>query len=122
MQYYVHHVPGRLRIRIPSLRNNPTRAEEVKALLNVAGTHKIKVNSLTGSVVIHFDRHRVSADNLLDRLKTNGFYREDRTVTLDAKLRQASSKAGRKVSRAMFGWAVGRVLEANGLSLIAAFI
>jgi len=122
MKYYVHYTPGRLRVRIPCLRKNHRKVETVKALLDVHGTETINANTLTGSVVVTFDPDALTPQELLDLLKDNGFYREDRTITLDTQLQKKSSRVARKVSRAMFGWAVGRVLEANGLSLIAAFI
>jgi copper chaperone CopZ len=122
MKYYVHHTPGRLRIRIPSIRNNPVKADHVKSLLNVGGTEKIKVNPMTGSVVATYDPDAVSGQHLLRILKENGFYSEDRTITIDDQLQQASYTAAHKFRRAFFSWAVGRVLEANGLSLIAALI
>lgn len=122
MKYYVHHTPGRLRIRIPSLRNNPCKVKKTKTILNVSGTQETTVNPLTGSVVITYDPDRITAQHLLGVLKNNGFYSEDQTVTLDTQLQQASNKAARKVSRAMFGWAIGRMLEANGLSFIAVLI
>jgi hypothetical protein len=122
MKYYVHHTPGRLRIRIPSIRNNPVSADHVKSLLNIGGMEKIKVNPITGSVVATYDPGAVSGKHLLSILKENGFYSEDRTITIDDQLRQASNTAAHKFRRAFFSWAVGRVLESNGLSLIAAFI
>jgi hypothetical protein len=122
MKYYVHYVPGRLRVRIPNLRNNPAMGEKVKNLLAVDGTQKIGVRSLTGSVTVTYDPAVIRAEDLLGLLKSNGLFQEDRVITLDSQLRRATDNAARKVSRAAFGWAVGRVLEANGLSLIAAFI
>lgn len=122
MKYYVHHTPGRLRIRIPSIRSNPYRADKVKALLNVNGVERIEVNSLTGSVVVAYDMDAVSAQGLLGILKEGGFYSEDQTISIDMHIQQATGKAAHKVGKAMFGWAVGKVLEANGLSLIAAII
>jgi hypothetical protein len=122
MKYYVHHTPGRLRIRIPSIRNNPVRADHVKSLLNIGGTEKIKVNPMTGSVVATYDPVAVSGQHLLKILKENGLYSEDQTISIDDQIQQASITAAHKFRRAFFSWAVGRVLESNGLSLIAAFI
>jgi hypothetical protein len=122
MKSYVHHVPGRLRVRIPALRNNPYEIENVSAILNIRGTYKIKANPLTGSLVITYNPDMITAHQLLDIMVAQGYYRADQTITLDAKLNRASHRAARKVSKAMFGWAVGRLLEAKGLSLIAAFI
>lgn len=122
MQTYVHHVPGRLRIRIPLLRNKHRKIERVKSILALPGVEHIKVNALTGSIVVNYDDDCVSLPELLDQLRTSGYYEEDRIITMDGHLRQASKRAARKVCRAMFGWAVGKVLEAKGLSLIAVFI
>lgn len=122
MQYYVHHIPGRLRIRIPSLRNNPRQIDTVKTLLDIKGAEKIRVNQLTGSVVITYDLDGISAQALLGVLKDNDFFHEDHSITLDKQLQQVSHQAARKVGRAIVGWVVGRVLEANGLALLAAFI
>ena len=121
-KHYVHHVPGRLRVRIPFLKNNPQKIDEVRSVLDIHGTHKTKVNPLTGSIVITYDSDNVSAQCILDVLKSNGYFHQDRSIALDTQMNRTSSRAARKISKAMFGWAVGRVLEANGLSLIAAFI
>lgn len=119
---YIHHVPGRLRIRIPILKNNPQAIERAKTLLLVEGTDSFKANPLTGSLTVTYDPHSLSKDRLLGILKQNGLYCDKRITTMDMQLSQASNTAARKIGRAMFGWAVGRVLEANGLSFIAAFI
>jgi hypothetical protein len=122
MKFYLHHVPGRLRVRIPNLRNNAEMSAQVKKLLCINGTRQVSVRPLTGSVTVTYDPAVIGAADLLGLLKDNGLFQEDRVVTLDSQLRRATDNAARKVSRAAFGWAVGRVLEANGLSLIAAFI
>ncbi|WP_419661749.1 putative cation-transporting p-type ATPase C [Desulfosarcina variabilis str. Montpellier] len=119
---YIHHIPGRLRIRIPTLKNNPQGIEQVRSLLSVEGTHSFTASSLTGSIIVTYDPQKLNKQYLLDILKEHGLYCEERSTTMESQLQQASENAARKVSRAMFGWAVGRVLEANGLSIIAAFI
>ena len=119
---YIHHIPGRLRIRIPALKNNPDRIEHVKETLSLDGTTSFDANPLTGSVTVTYDPELLTRKDLLDLLKEKGYYNEYHSTTMDAQLHVATQAAARKVSRAMFGWAVGRVLEANGLSFIAAFI
>ena len=122
MKYYVHHIPGRLRVRIPSLKKDPRKIEDIKAILQINGIQKTRVNPLTGSVVINYDPDILTSRYLLDVLKTSGYFREDQIFTLDTQIEMASNRAAKKVGRAIFGWAIGRVLESNGLSLIAAFI
>lgn len=122
MKYYIHNTPGRLRVRIPELRGNAEKLEEIKTVLDIFGTEKIKVNALTGSIVVHYDPDMVTDQYLLDHLQKTGYYDHNQTFNLDTHLKKASNEAAHKVSRAMFGWAMGKVLEANGLGLIAVFI
>lgn len=122
MEYYVHHVPGRLRVRIPAIRKNPGRAADVEGLLNIEGVHTLSSSHLTGSVVVTFDDTRVSPAKLLGILKEGGYYDSSRCVTCDDKIKRASSRAAAKVSRALFGYALGKTLEANGLYILAALI
>lgn len=119
---YIHHTPGRLRIRVPALKNDAEKIEFVKTILSIDGTTALKANPLTGSVTVKYDPQQLKGDRLLAILSQYGLYCKRRTKTMDAHLKQASQTAARKVSRAMVGWALGRVLEANGLSFIAAFI
>lgn len=68
MEYYVHHVPGRLRVRIPALRRNPRRGSDIQSMLDIYGVENIKVNHLTGSGVVYFDTALISAEQLLEIL------------------------------------------------------
>ena len=107
---YIHHIPGRLRIRIPTLKNNPQGIEQVRLLLSVEGTHSFTASSLTGSIIVTYDPQKLNKQYLLDILKEHDLYCEERSTTMESQLQQASQNAAHKVSRAMFGWAVGRVL------------
>lgn len=122
MEYYVHHVPGRLRVRLPEIRKNPRKALEVERLLNIYGVDRIKVNALTGSVVALFDSAAISVDQLLNLLHENGLYDRSRSVTCDEKLKRATDRAASKFSRAALGFAVSKALEASGFRLLAALI
>jgi hypothetical protein len=122
MKHYVHHVPGRLRVRVPALRQQPGKSGEVETLLDLYGVERVEIRALTGSVVVHYDPEVVSPDVMLRVLAEGGYYDASQAIGGDEAMRNMASRAGRRVSRAVFGWAVGRALEANGLSLLAAFI
>jgi hypothetical protein len=122
MEYYVHHVPGRLRVRIPEIRNSMHLAGEVKRVLDVYGVDSVKVNPLTGSVVATFDSGLTTADQLLGLLNENGMIDPSRTIGCDETIQRASTKAASKFGRVVFGYAVGRALEASGFPLLAALI
>jgi hypothetical protein len=122
MTYYLHQVPGRIRIRIPAIRHNRSKAAEVKNLFNFDGIEKVEVNHLTGSVVVMFNPEKLNAQFLLDALSEKGYFDKGRAITCDQYINRTTSAAGAKAGRLFFGWAVGKALEANGLSLLAAFI
>jgi hypothetical protein len=122
MEYYVHHVPGRLRVRIPEIRKNAAKAAEVKCLLDLYGVDHLKVNHLTGSVVATFDPELTTADELLAILRHKGLFDGTRAITCDETIQRASNKAASKFGRAVFGYAVGKALESSGFPLLAALI
>jgi hypothetical protein len=118
----LHHVPGRLRVKIPSLKSNPLKSQQISDLLDIYGVHAVRVNPMTGSTIVTYNPEQIEAERLLKVLKDNGHY--DGALSLDGTdpVQQVADKAVQRVGRAVFGWAVGRALESNGLSVIAAFI
>ncbi|MBL0713840.1 MAG: heavy metal translocating P-type ATPase [Desulfosarcina sp.] len=123
MTYYVHQVPGRLRVKVPFLKHQPAKcALVIDALTGHQGIRKIKVNQLTGSVVISYDQSVIDEGRILNAMEYEGFFDSARAVKNDAPLDRAANRAGKAVGRAALSYLVGRALESNGLSLLAAFI
>ena len=122
MEYYIHHVPGRLRVKIPTLKNRPGDARNIQALLDLYGVTKVCIKLMTGSVVVQYNPEYIQAEQLLSILADNGYFDNSRITTIDDQLRNASSKTAEKVGKFLFGWGVSKALEANGLSLLAALI
>ena len=122
MEYYVHHVPGRLRVRIPEIRQNAAKAAQVNCLLDVYGVERVKINHLTGSVVATFDPELTSADKLLGLLKEKGLYDSARSISYDDQIQRASTRAATKFGRVFFGYAASKALEASGFPLLAILI
>lgn len=122
MRYYVHNVPGRLRIKIPMLRRQPRRMRHIQQFLHMDGIDHVSFNAVTGSVPIEYDMDEIHADSILDQLRENGYFDDSRVETHDDVIWNAAQATGYKVSKAAFGWVVGKVLEESGLSLLAALI
>lgn len=122
MSYYVHQVPGRIRVRIPAIRRNPYQAEEIRNLLDFDGVQTVAINHLTGSVVVLYDPERLDPASLLGVLSEKGYYDGRRAVTCDTLIRNKAQLAAAKAGRFFFGWAVGKALESSGLSVLAALI
>lgn len=118
----LHHVPGRLRVKIPALKSNPQKSSQIHDLLDLYGVHTVRVNTMTGSTIVTYDPERIAAERLLQVLKDSGHCDGALNLENADPVQRVTDRAVRRVGRAVFGWAVGRALEANGLSLIAAFI
>jgi hypothetical protein len=65
----VHAIPGRVRLKVPKLRHNPTLARLIQERLGaVPGIQGVEVTPLTGSVVVRFDPQIVTAPESLMNL------------------------------------------------------
>ncbi len=54
-----HQVPGRIRMKVPSAKDNPELLEQIKQTFSVIpGIEQVVVNATTGSVVLHYDTDR----------------------------------------------------------------
>jgi cation transport ATPase len=63
---YVHHTPGRIRVRAEALKRNSACATSMAAWLgSVSGVERVQVNPLTGSVLIHYRPDAADGDDLI---------------------------------------------------------
>ena len=123
MTYYMHSIPGRLRIKIPVIKGYPDKARAVQLLLkDLEGIESIRANTITGSVVVKYEPDTISSERILSVLKENNCFDEARAFNMDQMVVETGSKVGRAFSKAFCGWAVGRALEGTSLSFLAALI
>jgi hypothetical protein len=79
---YVHHVPGRLRVRTARIKNDGRAARTAEELLaSVAGVQRTAANTVTGSLTLHYDGAKTCVDELLRFLKTHQ-YVDERVVPI----------------------------------------
>lgn len=51
-----HHVPGRMRLYLPSARRNPELLERVRSALgSLAGVHRIEPNLTIGAIIVYYE-------------------------------------------------------------------
>jgi hypothetical protein len=123
MTYYVHNIPGRLRVKIPKIKSSEEKCQKVERLFrDFDGIENVAVNDITGSVVINYDSNITRPEEILEIFEENNYLDKSQVTTTDKYLQTAASKASQAVGRALFGWAVGRALEANGLSFLAILV
>lgn len=128
MTHYVHHVPGRIRVRTPALKRNTVRAERVKAGLEAtAGVLECDVNVLTGSVTIRYDRDVITSEEITQALSRSGAITMNAPALRNAAKNNMSSgaqmyKASGTVGKFIVGFAVEKIVERSALALVGAIL
>ena len=123
MSYYIHGVPGRLRVKTPVVRGSQYKAEEVQQLLKtIRGIMSVTASILTGSLVISYDPTVITQKEILDLLKRNGYFDESKAITNDHYIQSAVTKVAHIVKKAIFGAFVGTAFEGSALSFLAILI
>jgi hypothetical protein len=119
MGHYIHHVPGRLRIRTPRLKRDAVHAEAAEAfVLMIEGVTAARANSVTGSIILTYQRGVVSVETILDALALRGYYQPESVQHADHQLPDMASRAGDVLGKALFGM----VLEKSAFGLIGAIL
>jgi copper chaperone CopZ len=128
MHDYLHHVPGRLRVRVPAIKRNEYEAGLLRSNLEtIDGIEKLEINMLTGSVTINYDRATTTSSSIMAGLARHGASRRFQ-VERSAVAVQAPSGQGtvngvvENVGKAFFGVMLEKALERSALALIAAVV
>jgi Heavy metal associated domain 2 len=70
---YIHHVPGRLRLQISRLKSNPSLAEvTLNNVSAITGVLDARVSIVTGSLLITYDKQRLTPAVLWQSLCNRG--------------------------------------------------
>ncbi|MDR1306572.1 MAG: ATPase P [Treponema sp.] len=62
----VSFIPGRVRLRLPELKNPVLAAELLPRIRAVPGVSAAEIKTLTGSLLIQYDPHILSTDQLIE--------------------------------------------------------
>ena len=73
MSLYIHHVPGRLRVRTQAFRCRPGHVEEAaRSLCALDGIENVAINAQAGSITVRYDPERRTQGELLAVLEEIG--------------------------------------------------
>lgn len=123
MGYYLHQVPGRLRVRTPLFKGDERKASEAKAMIeSIHGVHSTSVNPVTGSLVIHYDPRVVEAETLTSLLTRFGYFDKAKAITNDQYIQNAATQAGQLAWRAIFGAFADTALQGSPLAMLTLFL
>jgi copper chaperone CopZ len=93
MSYYIHDIPGRLRVKSPSIKRNRSAAEEVERLIgNVYGVDRVNVNLTTGSLLVNYNPKTLKYHDIVNMLQAKGYFDYSKAVTNDQYIHNAASK------------------------------
>lgn len=84
MSLYIHHVPGRLRVRTQAFRCQPSRIEAAsRQLAELDGIEEIAVNPRAGSITLRYDPSKRTQGELLGMLQEFGCIGAHRVAASD---------------------------------------
>lgn len=123
MQHYIHHVPGRLRIKNPLFKSSPRLLEEVQSCFGqTEGVERMETNALTGSVVLYYDPEVLAPERLMQALEDCEYLDVTKAVGLDHRMTSSLAKAGQYVGKVGLSLFMDRALAGSSLSFITALI
>src|SRR5271169_1831579 len=123
MSYYMHNVPGRLRVKSPFLKRNAAAADELKkALSTIHGIATVEFNLTTGSLLINYNHRMAKPEDIIGLLERKGYFDRTKATTNEAYIHTAAAKTGRVIGKAALGMALEKALEGSALSLISLLI
>ncbi|MCL0105901.1 hypothetical protein M1N60_01265 [Thermodesulfovibrionales bacterium] len=123
MSYYIHNVPGRLRVKSPAIKNNAIAVDELKmALSTMEGIATTDINLITGSLLVNYNPKAVKQNDIVAVLERRGYFDASRAMTQDEYLQKAALEAGQIVGRAVLGSFVENALKGSPLAILTLLI
>jgi hypothetical protein len=94
MAYYLHQVPGRLRVKTPFIKGSEERASEVQDFLKrLGGIESISTNIITGSLTIYYNPAEIDPETITNNLSRVGYFDRSKAITNDQYIFAAASSA-----------------------------
>ncbi|MER2601149.1 MAG: HMA2 domain-containing protein [Candidatus Competibacter phosphatis] len=123
MNYYIHHVPGRLRIKTACLRRAECQNHLGQILGDLPGIENHAHNGKIGSVLIHYDPAQLSADDILYHLHKAGCLDSAISASPIASSGNGAlvKQVGALFGNALFGTLLRKSVETSVLSLARGF-
>jgi hypothetical protein len=116
--FYIHNVPGRLRIRSEAVKNNPSAANSVKiSLSSMPGIGVVDINLVTGGILIHYNKKTVNYRDIVSLLERNGYIDRSRAITNNDQFLIAPG-IGKTIFKTMTSVLIGKVLADTPLSIL----
>jgi hypothetical protein len=122
-------VQGRLRVRCSLLKRKQEQADAAKKVLeSQAGVRECEINTVTGSILIHYDAAFASAGGIVDYLKGLGYLSGEEAPT-SVEIKRAQTRwrlqlyeTKKKLSGAVVNAVFEELMERSAIALIRAVL
>lgn len=117
MSQYIHHVPGRIRVRSKAFRCHGERARTAQAqLMAMDGIREVQINQRASSIVVQYDPERLSRAQLFSALEELGCMAAVRRESAH------SHKLGETFGKALVGAMVQKAVEQSARGLVGVLV
>ena len=114
MSEYIHHVSGRLRLKLEHIKRQPLQAQAVDAAVRrIRGVTSVNTNVTTGSLLIRYDTDKVGIEAILHSMKEAGLLPASRAS-------QSSPSLSIPVADKVADIVVGKLIERSAVALLGA--
>lgn len=121
--FYIHNVPGRLRVRSEILKRNRFAADSVRiSLSTMPGIGVVEINRISGSILVHYNHKVVNHEDIISLLERNCCFARNKANTSDESLQNVASTAGQTILKSIVGTLIGMALSDTPLSFLALFL
>ena len=124
MSYYLHNVPGRLRVQTPVIKGKRDIGQNVlESLTPVNGISSTTCNTLTGSIIINYDSELVGPEEILAALQRAGYVDLSKVVTKPSSISGIEvSESSAILAKILLGLCVEKAFERSILSFVAVLL
>lgn len=117
MSQYIHHVPGRIRVRSKAFRCYGERANNAQAkLMAMEGVRAVQVNQRASSIVVQYDPELLSRVELFSALEDLGCMAVVRRDATHAK------QLGETFGKALVGAMMRKAVEQTARNLVGVLV
>ncbi|HIJ60919.1 MAG TPA: hypothetical protein HPP56_09980 [Nitrospirae bacterium] len=123
MSYYIHEIEGRLRIKSPKIKKNPSTINELKKTLStINGIATTDINPITGSLLINYNPKILKSSDIKNLLQKKGYFDTSKAITNDEYIKNNVAKAGNFLTKTVIGASVETALAGTPFSFLAILI
>ncbi|AHF03273.1 hypothetical protein MARPU_04770 [Marichromatium purpuratum 984] len=117
MSHYIHHVPGRLRIRSAALRcRSLLDGEARRELQALEGVTEVRFNPRAASLTLLYDPARIGRAQLFEALERHG------CVEVESRSGKLATRAGTLFGKALVGAFVNKAVERSAYKLVSVLL